>query len=74
MNWRSLDNGNGNGFLEVFLVFQVKFSEKLVLKLVLKINGFCEEYNYRGNGYIFIIGMSVGFFRVLDWVECWMVG
>lgn len=73
-NWRSPDNGNGNGSLEASPVSQAKSSEKPASKPVPKTNGFREEHNHRGNGYISITGTSVGSSRVLDWVECWTVG
>lgn len=55
-NWRSPDNGNGNESVETPPVGQAKSSERPASKPVPKTNGFREEHNHRGNGYISITG------------------
>jgi hypothetical protein len=53
-NWRSPDNANGNGSVDAPPVSQAKSTERP--KQAPKTNGFREEHNHRGNGYISITG------------------
>ena len=55
-NWRSPDNANGNGSMDGGPGPQVKSTEKPASTAVPKTNGFREEHNHRGNGYISITG------------------
>lgn len=43
---------------ETITITHTKSPEKPVAKQVPKVNGFREEHNHRGNGYISITGMS----------------
>ena len=55
-SWRSPENANGNGSVDGGAVAQAKSSERAGPKQVPKTNGFREEHNHRGNGYISITG------------------
>lgn len=59
-NWSSPENVNGNGTVETLPVTQVKSTERPTAKYVSKADGFREEHNHRGNGYISITGHRAG--------------